>query len=308
MFDFATREGCTFFGTSARFITSLAKSELRPRERFALDRLRTIASTGSPLSPEGFDYVYDAIAEDVLLASISGGTDILSCFVGPNPTGPVRRGEIQAPGLGMAVEIWGGAGQRVHGVAGELVCTRPFPSVPLGFGNDPDGSRFRAAYFEHFPGLWRHGDLAEETAAGGYRIYGRSDAVLNPGGVRIGTAEIYRPVDRLAEVLESVAVGQDSGDGERILLFVRLQPGVELDAALLSRIRDVIREEASPRHVPALILPVPDIPRTRSGKLTELAVRDLVHGREVANRDALANPESLDYFAQLYTSGALDSG
>lgn len=299
LFAFAAQERCTFFGTSARFLGAAAKAGLRPNEHFDLGSLRTLASTGSPLAPEGFDYVYQAISDNVQLASISGGTDILSCFVGPDPTAPVRRGEIQAPGLGMAVEIWDEAGQRRVGQPGELVCTRPFPSLPLGFGADPDGSRYRAAYFEHFPGVWRHGDLAEETVHGGYVIHGRSDAVLNPGGVRIGTAEIYRQVEQLDEVLEALAVGQQWQGQERVVLFVKLRADQVLDDALEDRIRAGIRAGASPRHVPALILQAPAIPRTRSGKLTELAVRELLHGRPVTNREALANPEALEFFEKV---------
>jgi acetoacetyl-CoA synthetase len=299
LFAFAAQERCTFFGTSARFLGAAAKAGLRPNEHFDLGSLRTLASTGSPLAPEGFDYVYQAISDNVQLASISGGTDILSCFVGPDPTAPVRRGEIQAPGLGMAVEIWDEAGQRLVGQPGELVCTRPFPSLPLGFGADPDGSRYRAAYFEHFPGVWRHGDLAEETVHGGYVIHGRSDAVLNPGGVRIGTAEIYRQVEQLDEVLEALAVGQQWQGQERVVLFVKLRADQVLDDALEDRIRAGIRAGASPRHVPALILQAPAIPRTRSGKLTELAVRELLHGRPVTNREALANPEALEFFEKV---------
>ncbi|MGI9329525.1 MAG: AMP-binding enzyme, partial [Gammaproteobacteria bacterium] len=242
------------------------------------------------------------------LASISGGTDILSCFVGPDPSAPVRRGEIQAPGLGMAVEIWDESGNRCVGQPGELVCTRAFPSLPLGFGGDADGSRYHAAYFQHFPGVWRHGDLAEETEYGGYVIHGRSDAVLNPGGVRIGTAEIYRQVEQLDEVLEALAVAQQWQGQERVVLFVKLRGDEVLTAELEDRIRTGIRTGASPRHVPALILQAPDIPRTRSGKITELAVRDLLHGRPVANREALANPEALAFFETVFETADPDSG
>jgi acetoacetyl-CoA synthetase len=262
-----------------------------------------VLSTGSPLAAQGFDYVYGRIGRDVHLASISGGTDIVSCFVLGVPTAPVWRGEIQGPGLGMAVEAWSPGGRRVVGEPGELVCTRPFPSMPVGFWNDPDGARYRRAYFEHFPGAWRHGDWAEETARGGWVIHGRSDATLNPGGVRIGTAEIYRQVERLDEVLESVAVGQETGEGApgdvRIVLFVRLRPGLALDAALRERIRRRIRESASPHHVPHCIVQVTDIPRTLSGKLSEIAVREAIHHRPVPNVDALANPESLSLYREL---------
>jgi acetoacetyl-CoA synthetase len=232
----------------------------------------------------------------VHLASISGGTDLISCFVLGNPTAPVFRGEIQCAGLGMAVEVFDQDGRRVVGRPGELVCTRPFPSMPLGFWGDPDGSRYRAAYYERFPGVWHHGDWTMETEHGGFVIYGRSDAVLNPGGVRIGTAELYRQVERFDEVVESIAVGQQWEGDVRVVLFVKLRDGTTLDADLVARIKRAIRERTSPRHVPAKILQVADIPRTRSGKITELAVRDVVHGREVKNVGALANPEALDYF------------
>jgi len=296
LFELAESVGLSFFGTSAKFIDSLRKQAYRPADHHELATIRTLASTGSPLLPESFDYVYEAVGRDLLLASISGGTDLLGCFVGANPCGPVRRGEIQAPMLGMAVEVWNEAGQRVRETRGELVCTRPFPSVPLGFWQDAGGRRFRAAYFERFPGVWAHGDFAVETRHGGFRILGRSDAVLNPGGVRIGTAEIYRQVETLDEVIEAVAVGQERDGDQRVLLFVVLRPGCELDEALRARIRRRIRDGASPRHVPARILAVSDIPRTRSGKLAELAVRDVVHGREPGNLEALANPEALADF------------
>ncbi len=296
LFELAEVERLSFFGSSAKFIDSLRKQAYRPADHYALEAIRTLASTGSPLAPESFDYVYAAVSRQLLLASISGGTDLLGCFVGANPCGPVYRGEIQAPMLGMAVEVWDEQGRRLREARGELVCTRPFPSVPLGFWKDPAGRRFRAAYFERFPGAWAHGDFALETRHGGFRILGRSDAVLNPGGVRIGTAEIYRQVETLDEVLEAVAVGQEWAGDQRVLLFVVLRPGCELDEALRARIRQRIRDGASPRHVPASILAVSDIPRTRSGKLAELAVRDVIHGREPGNLEALANPEALDEF------------
>ena len=296
LFDFAARERVNFLGLSAKFIDALVKSGLRPRERADLSALRTIASTGSPLAAEGFDYIYAHVKPDVQLASISGGTDILACFVAGNPCGPVHRGEIQAPALGMSVEVWDDAGRRLRGAPGELVCTRAFPSLPLGFLNDPDGSRYAAAYFERFPGVWSHGDYAVETPSGGYVILGRSDAVLNPGGVRIGTAEIYRQVARVDEVVDAVAVGQDWQGDQRVVLFVVLRDGVALDAGLEDHIRDQIRRGASPRHVPAIIAAVPDVPRTRSNKVSELAVRELIHGRPVRNAEALANPEVLDVF------------
>jgi acetoacetyl-CoA synthetase len=299
LFDFAQAERCTFFGTSAKFIDACNKAGVAPIEKHDLSALRTIASTGSPLLPEGFDYVYARVKADVCLSSISGGTDIVSCFVLGNPTGPVWRGEIQAPGLGMKVEVWNDRGQAVVGEKGELVCTRPFPSMPVGFWNDADGRKYRAAYFERFPGVWHHGDYAEITAHGGIVIYGRSDAVLNPGGVRIGTAEIYRQVEQLAEVEESLVVGQDWQGDVRVVLFVRLRPGLVLDDALRDRIRGRIRANATPRHVPAKIVQVAEIPRTRSGKIVELAVRDVIHGRPVKNREALANPAALDLFRDL---------
>jgi acetoacetyl-CoA synthetase len=296
LFDLAAGERVTIFGTSAKFLDSAAKAALSPRRSHDLSALRTVLSTGSPLLPEGFDYVYREVKEDVHLASISGGTDIISCFVLGNPMAPVYRGEIQCAGLGMAVEVFDEDARRLIGRPGELVCTRPFPSMPLGFWGDPDGARYRAAYFERFPGVWHHGDWTMETEYHGFVIYGRSDAVLNPGGVRIGTAEIYRQVERLEEVVESIAVGQEWDGDVRVVLFVKLREGSVLDVELEARIKRAIREHTSPRHVPARILQVEDIPRTRSGKITELAVRDVVHGREVKNVGALANPEVLEYF------------
>jgi acetoacetyl-CoA synthetase len=277
-----------------------------PRERrqaagasHDLDSLRTILSTGSPLSHESFEYVYRDFKADVCLSSISGGTDILSCFVGGCPVLPVRCGEIQAAGLGMAVEIWNDAGAPVRGEKGELVCTRPFPSCPIGFWNDADGARFRAAYFDRWPGVWAHGDYGELTAHDGFVIHGRSDAVLNPGGVRIGTAEIYRQVERIPEVLESIVIGQHWADDVRVVLFVVLREGCELDEDLCARIRRMIRDNTTPRHVPAKIVRVADIPRTISGKIVELAVRNVVHGEAVKNTDALANPEALALYRDL---------
>jgi len=296
LFDFADAEGMTHFGTSAKFIDAIAKLGLRPRESHRLEALRTVLSTGSPLLPEGFDYVYANVKADVCLSSISGGTDIVSCFVLGNPMAPVWRGEIQAKGLGMAVEVFDEQGRRVVGQKGELVCTKPFPSMPVGFWNDPDGKKYRAAYFETYPNVWRHGDWCEETVHGGFIIYGRSDAVLNPGGVRIGTAEIYRQVETIDEVVESIVIGQEWEGDVRVVLFVKLKDGVQLDDALAARIKKRIRDNTTPRHVPAKILQVPDIPRTRSGKIVELAVRDVVHGRPVKNVEALANPEALEHF------------
>jgi acetoacetyl-CoA synthetase len=304
LWDMARDEGVTVFGTSAKYLALIEKQGVEPARTHDLPALRTILSTGSPLAAHSFDYVYDRVKRDVHLASISGGTDLISCFVLGNPTAPVHRGEIQAPGLGMAVEVWEPArGERVGmGRTGELVCTRPFPSMPTAFWNDPDGSKYRNAYFAHFPGVWRHGDWCEETPHGGYVIYGRSDATLNPGGVRIGTAEIYRVVEQMPEVMESLAVGQElPGDGAdvRVVLFVRLREGLALDDALRDTIRRRIREEASPHHVPKVIVQVADIPRTISNKISELAVRQVIHGRPVENTDALANPEALALYRNL---------
>jgi acetoacetyl-CoA synthetase len=303
LFDLAERERVTVFGISAKYLDAVAKLGLTPRTTHRLDALRSILSTGSPLMPEGFDYVYRDIKADVQLASMSGGTDLISCFVLGNPLLPVWRGEIQCRGLGMKVDVFDEAGRPLRGGRGELVCTAAFPSMPTGFWNDPDGARYRAAYFERFPGVWCHGDYVEITPHDGMVIYGRSDAILNPGGVRIGTAEIYRQVEQFDEVLETLAIGQDWPPGRagdvRVVLFVRLRDGVTLDEALADRIRRRVREQASPRHVPAKIVQVADIPRTRSGKIVELAVRDVVHGRPVRNVEALANPEALELYRNL---------
>ncbi len=296
LWKIAEEERLTVFGTSAKYLAAQEKAGIVPREDFDLGALRTVLSTGSPLAPASFDYVYSAVKSDVQLSSIAGGTDIISCFAIGNPLLPVRRGELQCLGLGMAVDVFDENGKPVRGASGELVCTQPFPSMPVGFWNDPDNERYRAAYFERFPGVWAHGDFAEITAGGGMIIHGRSDAVLNPGGVRIGTSEIYRQVEKLDEVLESIAIGQEWEDDERIVLFVVLREGVEFDEALEKRIRTQIRENTTPRHVPAKIVPVPAIPRTISGKIVELAVRSVVHGRPVRNTDALANPEALEHF------------
>ena len=299
LWQIAQEERITIFGTSAKYLSALAKSDFVPMQATDLGALRALLSTGSPLLPEGFDYVYHSIKQDLQLASISGGTDIVSCFALGCPILPVFRGEIQCRGLGMAVEIFDEAGHPVRGERGELVCTAPFPSMPLGFWNDPDGKKYHAAYFGRFPGVWHHGDYAELTSHDGLIIYGRSDAVLNPGGVRIGTAEIYSAVESLPEIAEALAVGQDWQDDVRVILFVRLQPGVSLDEPLRQRIRTAIRSRTTPRHVPARIIAVPDIPRTLSGKLTELAVRNVIHGLPVKNVDALANPGALDHFRDL---------
>ena len=296
LFDFAEAEGMTHFGTSAKFIDALAKTGLKPKDTHRLERLRAVLSTGSPLAPEGFDYIYENVKSDVCLSSISGGTDIVSCFVLGNPMGPVWRGEIQAKGLGMAVEVFNESGKAVIGEKGELVCTKPFPAMPIGFWNDPDGAKYRAAYFEKYPNVWRHGDWCEETEHGGLVIYGRSDAVLNPGGVRIGTAEIYRQVEQIDEVMEALVIGQDWESDVRVVLFVKLKEGLQLDDALVSRIKRRVRENTTPRHVPAKVLQVADIPRTKSGKIVELAVREMVHRRPVKNLEALANPEALEHF------------
>lgn len=301
LFDYAAAEGMTHFGTSAKFIDAAAKAGLHPAQTHDLSALRVIFSTGSPLSPEGFDYVYQEIKADVLLASISGGTDIISCFVLGNPLLPVYRGEIQCRGLGMAVDVVDEAGRSIQSEKGELVCTRPFPVMPIGFWNDPDGSKYHAAYFARFNNVWCHGDFAELTAHNdtnkGMIIYGRSDATLNPGGVRIGTAEIYRQVEKLPEVLESLVIGQDWQGDVRVVLFVKLAEGQTLDPVLSERIRQQIRANTTPRHVPAKVLQVADIPRTKSGKIVELAVRNIVHQLPVKNLEALANPEALVYFA-----------
>lgn len=296
LFDFAEKERFALFGTSAKYIDSLRKEGVRPGETHDLASLKALTSTGSPLAPESFSFVYEAIKADLHLASISGGTDIVSCFVLGDPTSPVYKGEIQAPGLGMAIEVWSDEGRPVTGERGELVCTRPFPCMPVMFWNDPEGAKYHAAYFERFPNVWCHGDFAEWTAHGGIVIHGRSDATLNPQGVRIGTAEIYAQAEQITEIVEAIAIGQDWDNDVRVVLFVRLREGVGLDAELEKRIRTQIRTGASPRHVPAKIVAVADIPRTRSGKITELAVRDVVHGRPVKNTEALANPESLELF------------
>ncbi len=299
LFDFAQAEGATHFGTSAKWLDSIAKAGIAPIESHDLSKLRVLLSTGSPLSPQGFDYVYDKIKGDVHLASICGGTDIVSCFMGGVPILPVWRGEIQAPGLGMRVEVFDETGQATATGQGELVCSAPFPSMPIGFWNDDDGSRYHAAYFDVYPNVWRHGDWVSFTEHGGMVVYGRSDATLNPGGVRIGTAEIYRQVEQLEEVLEGLVIGQQWESDTRIVLFVILREGFILDDDLIKRIRDKIRTGASPRHLPALVLQVSDIPRTVNGKITELAVTDVIHGRAVKNREALANPEALELYKDM---------
>ncbi|MCC6468797.1 MAG: acetoacetate--CoA ligase [Alphaproteobacteria bacterium] len=300
LFDYADRESMTMFGTSAKYIDAVNKAGLKPIETHGLRTVRAMTSTGSPLVPESFDFVYRAIKKDLHLASISGGTDIVSCFVLGDPTGPVWRGEIQQRGLGLSVDVFGDDGKPLRGDKGELVCTKPFPCMPIGFWNDPDGQKYHNAYFARFKNIWCHGDYIEITKHGGLVIHGRSDAVLNPGGVRIGTAEIYRQVEQLDEVVESIVIGQDWADGDvRVVLFVRLRPGLSLDDNLTKKIKDQIRRNTTPRHVPAKIVHVADIPRTKSGKIVELAVRDVVHGRAVKNKEALANPEALDLYKDL---------
>ncbi|MCL6705448.1 acetoacetate--CoA ligase [Pseudomonas sp. R2.Fl] len=299
LFDYAADEKFAVFGTSAKYIDAVRKGGLTPRATHDLLSLRLMTSTGSPLSPEGFTFVYEGIKPDVHLASISGGTDIVSCFVLGNPLKPVWRGEIQGPGLGLAVDVWNDEGRPVRGEKGELVCTRAFPSMPVMFWNDPDGAKYKAAYFERFDNVWCHGDFAEWTDHGGLIIHGRSDATLNPGGVRIGTAEIYNQVEQLEEVAEALCIGQDWEDDVRVVLFVRLASGASFTEDLVKAIKARIRTGASPRHVPAKVIAVSDIPRTKSGKIVELAVREVVHGRPVKNKEALANPEALELFRDL---------
>ncbi len=299
LLDAIDEEGISVFGVGAKYIAALEKAGHKPRQSHRLDSLQTVLSTGSPLSHASFEYVYRDIKSDVCLASISGGTDIISTFVLGNPLLPVYSGEIQCCGLGMAVEIWNDQGHEIVGAKGELVCTRSFPSCPVMFWNDPDGRVFRAAYFELYRDVWAQGDYAEITENNGIIIHGRSDAVLNPGGVRIGTAEIYRQVEKVEEVLDSVVIGQQWQDDVRVILFVVLRPGLALDEDLRRRIASTIKAGTTPRHVPAKVIQVSDIPRTISGKIVELAVANIVHGRAVKNRDALANPEALDLFSNV---------
>jgi acetoacetyl-CoA synthetase len=303
LWNFAEDERMTHFGTSAKYIDAAKKLGVVPRKDFELTDLRTMFSTGSPLAEESFDYVYQCVKDDLCLSSISGGTDIVSCFALGNPTLPVWRGELQCRGLGLAVDVFDDDGKPIPpgtGVRGELVCTAPFPCMPVGFWNDPGDARYRAAYFERFPGVWCHGDYVELTEHDGLVIHGRSDATLNPGGVRIGTAEIYRQVEQLPEVVESLVIGQDWPPGEvgdvRVVLFVKLKDGVTLDETLIERIRAHIRVNTTPRHVPARVVQVTDIPRTKSNKIVELAVRNVVHGLPVKNIEALANPEALEQY------------
>ncbi len=299
MFDLAAEEGMTIFGTSAKYIDAVKKTGWQPRETHDLSRVHTMLSTGSPLSVESFEFVYSGVKPDIHLASMSGGTDLCGCFVAGNPLGPVWSGEIQAPCLGVAMDVYDDDGKPMPSGKGELVCKNPFPSMPLGFWNDASGEKYHDAYFSRFENTWCQGDFAEWTEHGGMIIHGRSDATLNPGGVRIGTAEIYAQVEQIPEVLESLAIGQDWDGDARVVLFVRLADGAVLDEALEKKIRTQVRNGASPRHVPARIVAVADIPRTKSGKIVELAVREVVHGRPVKNVEALANPEALALFADL---------
>ena len=299
LWEYAEQEQITHFGTSAKYIDYLQKSEIHPRSSHDLSNLRMIASTGSPLAPESFDFVYQHISPNVHLASISGGTDIISCFALGNPIGPVWRGELQVAGLGMDVRVFNEQGQSIKGEKGELVCTTPFPSMPIYFWNDEGDRKYRSAYFEKFPCVWCHGDYVEHTEHNGFIIYGRSDTVLNPGGVRIGTAEIYRQVEQIPEVLESLVVGQDWQGDVRVILFLRLKEGFTLTPELTDKIKLQIRTQTTPRHVPTKMIQVPDIPRTKSGKIVEIAVRDMIHGVAVLNTSALANPEALGYFRDM---------
>lgn len=299
LFDYADAEKMTLFGTAAKYIDAIAKEGLKPSKTHQLKDLRMLTSTGSPLVPEAFDYIYQNIKENICLASISGGTDIIGCFVLGNPIGPVWRGELQTRSLGMAVNVFNEDGKPVVGEKGELVCTSAFPSKPLGFWNDPAGQKYHDAYFARFKNVWHHGDFVELTAHQGMMIFGRSDAVLNPGGVRIGTAEIYRQVEQIDQILESIAVGQDWRGDVRVILFVKLREGESLNENLIKDIKKKIRDNASPRHVPEKIIQIPDIPRTRNGKIVELAVREIIHNRPVKNIEALSNPEALDYYKDI---------
>ena len=299
LWNIAENERITVFGTSAKYLSAIEKEGFKPGERNNLSSLRTILSTGSPLSHESFDYVYRDIKEDVCLSSISGGTDIVSCFALGNPLLPIFRGQLQCRGLGMAVEMFDEDGQSILGAKGELVCTQAFPSSPVGFWNDKDDLKFKDAYFSKYDNVWAHGDYGELTEEGGVIIHGRSDSVLNPGGVRIGTAEIYRQVEKVDVILESIAIGQQWKDDSRVILFVRLREGLRLDELLVDKIKKTIRENTTPRHVPSKIIEVPDIPRTLSGKIVEVAVRKVVHGESVKNTDSLANPGALEFYRNL---------
>jgi acetoacetyl-CoA synthetase len=299
LWSLAEAVGITVFGTSAGYIAALQASGVKPGESYNLGSLRAVLSTGSPLSIEGFEFVYEHVKQDLQLASISGGTDLNGCFALGNPMGPVYAGELQCRGLGMKVEAFDETGLPVVGQQGELVCTAAFPSMPIYFWNDPDMKKYHDAYFDMYPGVWRHGDYIVVTERGGVIMYGRSDATLNPGGVRIGTAEIYRQMDAIEEIADCVVVGQNWKNDVRVVLFVQLAPGHELNDDLRNRIRATIRANASPRHVPAKIVAIPDVPYTLNMKKVELAVRKVIHGKAVTNKDALRNPEALDYYADL---------
>lgn len=299
LFELAEKEQMTIFGTNARYISAVEKSGLVPQQSFNLSALKRILSTGSPLLPQNFNFVYEQVKEDVCLSSISGGTDIIGCFALGCPTLPVHRGELQCRSLGLKVEVFNDSGHAVSEEHGELVCSSPFPSMPVCFWNDPDGTRYRNAYFSRFPDIWHHGDYVELTAHKGMVFYGRSDAVLNPGGIRIGTAEIYRQVEQIDEIEESVVIGQSWEGDVRVILFVKMQPGHHLTSELKDLISITIRKNASPFHVPKKVIEVSDIPRTRSGKIVELAVRDVVAGHPITNQEALLNPEALDLFRDL---------
>ena len=301
LWEYTSKHKCTLFGTAAKYIDALKSQEMKPKDNYDLSSIRTITSTGSPLVHESFEYVYESIKQDVHLASISGGTDIISCFVLGNPISSVWRGEIQGAGLGMAVNVFDSDGAPIDAGAGsgELVCTKPFPSMPVMFWNDPDGEKYHSAYFNKYENVWCHGDWIERTDKDGFIIHGRSDATLNPGGVRIGTSEIYRVVEQFKDVQESIAVGQDWENDVRVILFVVLKPGCELTEQLKTELKSAIRHGASPRHCPAKIISVSDIPRTKSNKITEIAVRDVIHGRPIKNQEALANPEALSLYEGL---------
>lgn len=299
LWEYAQDEGITIFGTSARYLDAVENAGYLPGKEVDLTPLKTICSTGSPLSVESFKFVYREIKKDLCLSSISGGSDIVGCFALGNPIGPVYAGQLQVRGLGMAVEAWDDEGKPLIGEKGELVCTKPFPNMPIYFWNDPDNKKYLSAYFETYPGVWHHGDFCEITPEGGVIMYGRSDATLNPGGVRIGTAEIYRQVEKLPEIADSLVVGQDWDNDVRVILFVKLNEGVQFNDELVKKIKTTIRTNCTPRHVPAKVIPIADIPYTISGKKVELAVRNVIHGREVKNKDALANPEALDLYKDL---------
>ena len=299
LWEMAQEDGITVFGTSAGYIAALQASGLKPKEQYDLSKLRAVLSTGSPLSIEGFEFIYDAVKSDLQLASIAGGTDLNGCFALGNPMGPVYAGELQCRGLGMNVQAWDENGKAVVNEQAELVCTAPFPSMPVYFWKDPDFRKYHSAYFDVYPGVWRHGDYIVVTERGGVIMFGRSDATLNPGGVRIGTAEIYRQIDQIEEVADSVVVGQNWKNDVRVILFVKMAEGFSLDEALKANIRQTIRVNASPRHVPAKIIAVDDVPYTLNMKKVEIAVKKVIQNQEVSNKDALANPEALDAYANI---------